>query len=63
MPYGGAVGSDTHLEQGFHDLEQTRHHRGCGEIGFDFLFAEVVTCFLEFFTNEGPVPRLWVSDV
>ena len=63
MPHGGAVGSNTHLEQGFHNFEQTCHHRRRSEIGFDFLFAEVVTCFLEFFTNEGPVPSLGVGDV
>ena len=63
MPHRRTVGPNTHLEQGFDNFEQTRHHRGSGEIGFDFLFAEVVTCFFEFFTNEGPIPRLGVVDV
>ena len=63
MPHRRTVGPNTHLEQGFDNFEQTRHHLGCGEVGLDVLFAEVVTCFLELFTNEGPIPRLGVGDV
>ena len=62
MPHRRTVGSNTHLEQGFHNFEQTRHHLGGCEIGFDFLFAEVVACFLELFANEGPVPRLGIGN-
>ena len=62
MPHRRTVGPNTHLEQGFHNFEQTRHHLGCGEVGLDVLFAEVVACFLELFANEGPVPRLGIGN-
>ena len=63
MPHRCAVATDAHLKQGFHNLEQTGQHFGGREIGFDFLLAEGVARFFEFFADVRPVPRLRVLQV
>ena len=63
MPHRGMVFPDGHFKEGFNDPEQARQYGGQRKILFDFLFVESVAFFLELFTDIGPVPWLWVSQV
>ena len=54
---------DRHIKQSLDDLEQARQHFGCSEVLLDFLLAESVARFLEFFAHVGPVPGLWIRQV
>ena len=63
VPCGGGVARDAYFKQVFYDLEQACQHARCGEVLLDFLLAEGVAGFFQFFADVGPIPRLGVGQV
>ncbi len=63
VPNGCLVARDDEIKQRLGNLEQAGQNLGECEVLFDFLFAEGVARFLEFFADIRPIPGLRVGQL